>query len=79
MKALSKTRIPYLSITPTFSVCKDHGYLAGEHHTCPTCGAPAEVYTRVVGYYRPVQLWNKGKQAEYKDRKVYAMETCLRA
>jgi len=79
MKALSKTRIPYLSITPTFSVCKDHGYLAGEHHTCPTCGAPAEVYTRVVGYYRPVQLWNKGKQAEYKDRRVYAMETCLRA
>ena len=79
MKALSKTRIPYLSITPTFSVCKDHGYLAGEHHTCPTCGAPAEVYTRVVGYYRPVQLWNKGKQAEYKDRKVYAMETCLQA
>ncbi|MEJ5242220.1 MAG: ribonucleoside triphosphate reductase [Desulfomicrobiaceae bacterium] len=79
MKALSKTRIPYLSITPTFSVCKDHGYLAGEHHTCPTCGAPAEVYTRVVGYYRPVQLWNKGKQAEYKDRRVYAMETCLQS
>jgi ribonucleoside-triphosphate reductase len=79
MKALSKTRIPYLSITPTFSVCKDHGYLAGARPTCPTCGEPAEIYTRVVGYYRPVQLWNKGKQAEYKDRKVYAIETCLRA
>jgi len=75
--ALSKTRIPYLSITPTFSVCKDHGYLAGEHEVCPHCHEPAEVYTRIVGYYRPVHLWNKGKQAEYKERKVYSMESCL--
>jgi anaerobic ribonucleoside-triphosphate reductase len=75
--ALSKTRIPYLSITPTFSVCKDHGYLSGEHVVCPHCQAPAEVYTRIVGYYRPVHLWNKGKQAEYKERKVYSMESCL--
>ncbi|WP_027182939.1 ribonucleoside triphosphate reductase [Desulfovibrio inopinatus] len=71
IKALTKTKIPYLSITPTFSVCQDHGYIAGEHHFCPTCAAPAEVYTRIVGYYRPVSLWNKGKQAEYADRTVY--------
>ena len=71
VKALSSTRLPYLSITPTFSVCKDHGYLKGEHWTCPQCGKEAEVYTRVVGYYRPVSMWNKGKQAEYKDRITY--------
>ncbi|MFP4314772.1 MAG: ribonucleoside triphosphate reductase [Desulfovibrionales bacterium] len=71
VKALSMTKIPYLSITPTFSICKEHGYIHGEHHTCPSCNEPAEVYTRVVGYYRPVGLWNKGKQSEYKDRIVY--------
>ncbi len=76
MRAMTKTRIPYISITPTFSVCKDHGYLTGAHETCPHCAAPAEVYTRVVGYYRPVHLWNKGKQAEYRDRKVYSMTSC---
>lgn len=65
------TKLPFLSITPTFSVCKDHGYIQGEHETCPTCGAPAEVFTRIVGYYRPVSRWNKGKQAEYHDRVVY--------
>ncbi len=72
IKALSRTKLPYLSITPTFSVCKEHGYLRGEQPTCPQCGTPAEVYTRVVGYYRPVQMWNKGKQAEYAERKVFA-------
>lgn len=72
IKALSRTKLPYLSITPTFSVCKEHGYLRGEQQTCPQCGTPAEVYTRVVGYYRPVQMWNKGKQAEYAERKVFA-------
>jgi ribonucleoside-triphosphate reductase len=66
------TKIPFLSITPTFSVCKDHGYIHGEHEQCPTCGADAEVYTRIVGYYRPVSRWNKGKQAEYVDRVVYS-------
>ncbi len=71
IKALSKTRLPYLSITPTFSVCKDHRYLRGEHWRCPYCGKDTEVYTRVVGYYRPVSMWNKGKQAEYKDRVPY--------
>ncbi|GAB6037973.1 ribonucleoside triphosphate reductase [Fundidesulfovibrio butyratiphilus] len=71
IKAFTLTKIPYLSITPTFSVCKDHGYLHGEHHFCPICGSQAEVFTRVVGYYRPVSRWNKGKQAEYADRVTY--------
>jgi ribonucleoside-triphosphate reductase len=72
IKALSRTKLPYLSITPTFSVCKKHGYLRGEQPACPECGNPAEVYTRVVGYYRPVQMWNRGKQEEYAKRKVFA-------
>ncbi|MGE4469732.1 MAG: ribonucleoside triphosphate reductase [Desulfovibrio sp.] len=70
--AFSKTKLPYLSITPTFSVCKEHGYIHGEHFECPTCGREAEVYTRIVGYYRPVSRWNKGKQAEYTDRVVFS-------
>ncbi len=72
IKSFRNTKLPFLSITPTFSVCKDHGYIHGEHETCPTCGQPAEIFTRIVGYYRPVSRWNKGKQAEYVDRKVYA-------
>ncbi|MDY7002260.1 MAG: anaerobic ribonucleoside-triphosphate reductase, partial [Thermodesulfobacteriota bacterium] len=72
VKAFKKTKIPFLSITPTFSVCKEHGYIAGEHQECPKCGEPAEVYTRIVGYYRPVKLWNKGKQAEYDERRVFS-------
>ncbi len=71
IKAFTNTKLPYLSITPTFSICKDHGYIAGEHFECPECHDPTEVYTRIVGYYRPVSLWNRGKQAEYKDRMVY--------
>jgi ribonucleoside-triphosphate reductase len=71
VKAFTLTKIPYLSITPTFSVCKTHGYVKGEHFECPECGAPAEVFTRIVGYYRPVSLWNKGKQAEYEERLTY--------
>ncbi len=71
IKAMTKTKLPYLSITPTFSICKDHGYLPGEHFSCPHCGEEAEVYTRVVGYYRPVKMWNTGKREEYKDRQVY--------
>jgi ribonucleoside-triphosphate reductase (formate) len=73
IKAMTMTRLPYISITPTFSVCKEHGYLVGEHPTCPECGKEAEVYTRVVGYYRPVSMWNKGKQAEYQDRVVFGL------
>ena len=77
IRALSETKIPYVSITPTFSVCKDHGYLTGEQITCPNCGQETEVYTRVVGYYRPVKMWNRGKQAEYKDRVEYSQASCF--
>ncbi len=76
VKAFTNTRIPYLSVTPTFSVCRDHGYMRGEHHLCPTCGKEAEVYTRIVGYYRPVRQWNKGKKAEYADRLTYSSIDC---
>lgn len=79
VRALTETKIPYISITPTFSVCKDHGYLTGEQPTCPRCGSETEVYTRVVGYYRPVKMWNRGKQAEYKDRVEYSQASCFRA
>ena len=58
-------------MSPTYSVCADHGYLAGEQHTCPICGKEAEVYSRITGYYRPVKNWNDGKAQEFKDRKVY--------
>ncbi len=70
-KAMSMTKLPYISITPTFSVCKEHGYLNGEQAACPHCNEETEVYTRVVGYYRPVNLWNKGKQSEYQDRVMF--------
>ena len=58
-------------MSPTYSVCKDHGYITGEHFTCPICGQKTEVYSRITGYYRPVQNWNDGKAQEFKDRKVY--------
>ena len=64
-------RLPYVSISPTYSVCPDHGYIEGEHFTCPICGKEAEVYSRITGYYRPVKNWNDGKSQEFKDRKVY--------
>ncbi|MBI9111840.1 ribonucleoside triphosphate reductase [Maridesulfovibrio ferrireducens] len=76
IKAFRQTKIPYLSITPTFSICKEHGYIYGEHYECPDCGEPAEVYTRIVGYYRPVTRWNEGKKAEYKDRMEYTTFSC---
>jgi ribonucleoside-triphosphate reductase len=63
--------LPYLSITPTFSICPDHGYLDAEHENCPKCNKPCEVYSRVVGYLRPVKQWNDGKQSEYILRKEY--------
>ncbi|MFA5289883.1 MAG: ribonucleoside triphosphate reductase [Candidatus Izemoplasmatales bacterium] len=72
-KVFEKYKLPYISLTPTFSVCSDHGYISGEHFTCPTCAKPAEVYTRVVGYLRPVQNFNKGKKAEYQDRVKYVI------
>ncbi len=64
-------KLPYYTMSPTYSVCADHGYLSGEQYTCPICGKPAEVYSRITGYYRPVQNWNDGKTQEFKDRKVY--------
>lgn len=70
-KIAENYRLPYFSISPTYSVCKTHGYLAGEQFTCPHCGESAEVYSRITGYYRPVQNWNEGKTQEYKDRKLY--------
>ena len=63
--------LPYYTLSPTYSVCRNHGYLAGEQWTCPECGEKAEVYSRITGYYRPVLNWNDGKSQEYKDRKVY--------
>ena len=63
--------LPYYTLSPTYSVCKNHGYIAGEEFTCPHCGAATEVYSRITGYYRPVQNWNDGKSQEYKERKVY--------
>ncbi len=63
--------LPYYTLSPTYSVCKNHGYIAGEVFTCPECGASTEVYSRITGYYRPVQNWNDGKSQEYKERKVY--------
>ncbi|WP_147820005.1 ribonucleoside triphosphate reductase [Salidesulfovibrio onnuriiensis] len=75
IKAMTHTKIPSISLTPTFSICEEHGYLAGEHFNCPHCGKEAEVYTRVVGYYRPVSRWNKGKRREYEERTEYSMES----
>ncbi len=74
----NRFRLPYFTVSPTFSICEDHGYLSGEHADCPRCGKPAEVYSRVVGYIRPVKQWNAGKQREFAMRKTYAVaETAL--
>ncbi len=70
-------RLPYFTLTPTFSVCPTHGYLSGEHRQCPKCGANCEVYSRVVGYLRPVDQWNDGKQAEFAIRKTFEKAAVL--
>ena len=70
-KIAENYKLPYYTMSPTYSVCKNHGYIAGESYTCPECGENTEVYSRITGYYRPVQNWNDGKSQEYKDRKVY--------
>ena len=70
-KIAENYRLPYYTLSPTYSVCKNHGYIAGEVFTCPDCGEKTEVYSRITGYYRPVQNWNDGKSQEYKDRLVY--------
>ncbi len=71
-RIMENYRLPYMTLTPTFSICPDHGYLPGEQYVCPYCGGETEVWSRVVGYYRPVQNWNKGKQSEYQERKVFS-------
>ena len=70
-KIAENYKLPYYTLSPTYSVCKSHGYIAGEQYTCPHCGEKTEVYSRITGYYRPVQNWNDGKSQEYKHRKVY--------
>ncbi len=70
-KIAENYKLPYYTLSPTYSVCKNHGYLSGEQYVCPKCGEKTEVYSRITGYYRPVQNWNDGKSQEYKDRKVY--------
>ena len=70
-KIASIYRIPYFTISPTYSVCQNHGYIRGEQYNCPQCGNPTEVYSRITGYYRPVQNWNVGKQEEFRKRRVY--------
>ncbi|MBQ2995519.1 MAG: ribonucleoside triphosphate reductase [Peptococcaceae bacterium] len=70
-KIAENYKLPYYTLSPTYSICKDHGYISGEVYECPICGAKTEVYSRITGYYRPVQNWNDGKSKEFKDRKVY--------
>lgn len=70
-KIAENYKLPYYTMSPTYSICRNHGYITGEHYTCPECGEKTEVYSRITGYYRPVQNWNDGKAQEFKDRKVY--------
>ncbi len=72
-------KLPYYTLSPVYSICREHGYLTGEQKVCPHCGKATEVYSRITGYYRPVQNWNDGKAQEYEDRKLYDVETsCLK-
>ncbi len=70
-RVTDRFRLPYITLSPSFSVCPSHGYMAGEHFTCPKCGARSEVFSRIVGYMRPVSQWNDGKRAEFADRKLF--------
>jgi ribonucleoside-triphosphate reductase len=72
-KICNTYHIPYFTFTPTFSVCQNHGYIRGEKDLCPQCGEPCEIYSRVVGYLRPVKQWNKGKQEEFRARKTFTV------
>lgn len=77
-KIAENYELPYYTLSPTYSVCREHGYIAGEHFECPVCGARAEVYSRITGYYRPVQNWNDGKSQEYKNRQLYDVQnSCM--
>ncbi len=73
-KIAENYKLPYYTMSPTYSVCRKHGYISGEVYTCPECGESTEVYSRITGYYRPVQNWNDGKAKEFKDRKVYQID-----
>ena len=73
-KIAENFKLPYYTLSPTYSICPEHGYVSGEHFTCPTCGKPCEGRSRITGYYRPVQNWNDGKVQEFKDRKLYDVE-----
>lgn len=70
-KIAQNYKLPYYTLSPTYSICKNHGYITGEEYTCPICGEKTEVWSRITGYYRPVQNWNEGKSQEYKERKTY--------
>lgn len=70
-RVFHKFELPYMSLTPTYSICQSHGYFFGRHDSCPQCGAPCEVYSRVVGYYRPTSAYNDGKRAEFNDRATF--------
>lgn len=76
-KIAENHRLPYYTISPTYSVCKNHGYITGDIRVCPDCGEKTEVYSRITGYYRPVQNWNEGKSKEFKDRKLYDIGTSV--
>ncbi len=76
-KIAENFRLPYYTMSPTYSVCREHGYLVGEQYTCPHCGSKTEVYSRITGYYRPIQNWNDGKSQEYNDRKEYNIPLSL--
>lgn len=76
-KIAQNYKLPYYTLSPTYSVCKNHGYITGEFFTCPDCGEKAEVYSRITGYYRPVHNWNDGKTQEYKDRRLYDANTAM--
>lgn len=76
-KIAENYKLPYYTMSPTYSVCRNHGYLSGEQKVCPHCGEATETYSRITGYYRPVQNWNDGKVQEYNDRKTYVIETSV--
>lgn len=76
-RIMENSKVPYITITPTFSVCPDHGYISGEHSKCIKCGKETELWTRVVGFHRPVQAWNKGKKEEFKQRLEFSVSKSL--
>jgi ribonucleoside-triphosphate reductase (formate) len=77
-KICEKYHIPYFTFTPSFSVCRSHGYLAGEQMVCPSCGEGCEVYSRIVGYLRPINQWNDGKRTEFDMRKKFMVESAIK-